>query len=90
MNKRKIKDRKRFSIPASIRRDKNLEQLEVYREKAIMALNKAYSDKNWREMFNVAGATVSTFKLKVDSNGQVLSLRSYLREKMMNNLSIQF
>ena len=90
LNKRKIKDRKRFSVPATIRQQKNLEQLEVYREKAIIALNMAYPDKNWRDMFNVPGATVSAFKIKVDTNGQVLSLRTYLREKMMKNMSIQF
>lgn len=77
-------------MPASIRRKKNLEQLEVYREKAIMALNKAFPDKNWRDIYNVPGATVSTFKIKVDTNGQVLSLRTYLREKMMKNMSVQF
>jgi hypothetical protein len=55
-----------------------------------MALNKAHPDKNWRDIFNVTGATVSAFKIKVDTNGQVLSLRSYLREKMINNMTIQF
>jgi hypothetical protein len=90
LNKRKIKDRKRFSVPASIRRKKNLEQLEVYREKAIMALNKACPEKDWRDIYNVPGATVSAFKIKVDTNGQVLSLRTYLREKMMKNMSVQF
>ena len=55
-----------------------------------MALNKAFPDKNWRDIYNVPGATVSAFKIKVDTNGQVLSLRTYLREKMMNNMSVQF
>lgn len=55
-----------------------------------MALNKGHPDKNWRDIFNVTGATVSAFKIKVDTNGQVLSLRSYLREKMIKNMTIQF
>ncbi len=55
-----------------------------------MALNKAHPDKNWRDIFNVTGSTVSAFKIKVDTNGQVLSLRSYLREKMIKNMTIQF
>lgn len=70
---RKIKGRKRFTIPASIRREKNLEQLEVYRDKAVEALTKAKPVINWREFFNREDARVKSFGMIVDENGQVLA-----------------